>query len=170
MHPRRRLRPPRRNGPNCKKTNTRWPAVSAPEDFPPYAWETTLSKPFDAIVGKILPSIGAPLPPGLNMNGSFEGKNFWGIEFDDRFAVMKCAGLIPEQHNYSIVLKNNQATVTIQSTTKPVVLAVKLDGTLVGTGYITEKEFERDFARLDETNFLTPSPILWAAWGRRAGA
>jgi len=53
------------------------------------------------------------------MSGSFDGKDFWRVEFDDRFAMMKCAGMVPEQHKYLIVMRNNQAVVTIQSTPKP---------------------------------------------------
>jgi SAM-dependent methyltransferase len=33
--------------------------------------------------------------------------------------------------------------------------------------YLTEQEFDRDVARLDDTDFMTPSPIMWTAWGRR---
>jgi hypothetical protein len=94
----------------------------------------TLSKPFDAIVGQLLPSIGGPIPPGPNMNGAFDGKDFWRVEFDDRFVMLKCAGMVPDQHNYSIVMKNNQAVITIESTPKPIVLTMKQDGTLAGTG------------------------------------
>ncbi|HYA89673.1 MAG TPA: methyltransferase domain-containing protein [archaeon] len=33
--------------------------------------------------------------------------------------------------------------------------------------YISPEQFEEDVARLDDPNFLMPSPILWAAWGRK---
>jgi hypothetical protein len=78
----------------------------------------TLSKPFDALIGKMLPSIGGPIPPGPNMSGAFAGSGSWRVEFDDRFVMMNCAGLAPEQHGYSIVFRNNEAAVTIQSTPK----------------------------------------------------
>ncbi len=94
----------------------------------------TLSKGFGDLIGKMLPSIGGPIPPGPNMSGAFAGSGSWRIEFDDRFAMMDCAGLAPEQHSYSIVFRNNEAVVTIQSTPKPVALTVKADGTLVSSG------------------------------------
>jgi hypothetical protein len=94
----------------------------------------TLSKPFDALLGQLLPSVAGPIPPGPNMNGAFDGKDFWRVEFDDRSVMLKCAGMVPDQHSYSIVMKNNQAVITIESTPKPIVLAMKQDGTLVGTG------------------------------------
>jgi SAM-dependent methyltransferase len=38
---------------------------------------------------------------------------------------------------------------------------------MIGAGYITEEGFKQDMARLDDPSFIMPSPILWAAWGRR---
>jgi hypothetical protein len=39
---------------------------------------------------------------------------------------------------------------------------------MIGAGYITEQEFEEDLLRLDDPDFLMPSPIMWAVCGRRA--
>lgn len=33
--------------------------------------------------------------------------------------------------------------------------------------YITPQQFEEDIARIDDPDFVMPSPILWSAWGRR---
>ena len=38
---------------------------------------------------------------------------------------------------------------------------------MVDGNYITAQQFEEDIARLDDPDFLMPSPILWSAWGRR---
>jgi SAM-dependent methyltransferase len=38
---------------------------------------------------------------------------------------------------------------------------------MIDAGYITEEEFEQDLARLDDPDFIMPSPIMWTAWGRR---
>jgi SAM-dependent methyltransferase len=43
----------------------------------------------------------------------------------------------------------------------------QLQSAMMGAGYITEEEFKQDMARLDNPSFIMPSPILWAAWGRR---
>ena len=32
---------------------------------------------------------------------------------------------------------------------------------------ITREQFERDLARLDDDDFVRPSSVMWAAWGRR---
>jgi len=41
---------------------------------------------------------------------------------------------------------------------------------LLDRGYITEQEFDGDIARLDDPDFVVPSPIMWTAWGRRPSA
>jgi SAM-dependent methyltransferase len=43
----------------------------------------------------------------------------------------------------------------------------QLRADMIKAGYITEDEFEEDLARLKAPDFLTISPTLWAAWGRR---
>lgn len=46
----------------------------------------------------------------------------------------------------------------------------QLRGALLDGSYVTEQEFDQDLARLEDTEFLTPSPIMWTAWGRRPTA
>ena len=46
----------------------------------------------------------------------------------------------------------------------------ELRGSLLDSHSITEKELEQDSARLDDPNFMAPSPIMWTAWGRRPAA
>jgi SAM-dependent methyltransferase len=43
----------------------------------------------------------------------------------------------------------------------------RLRRAMIEAGYITDPEFARDLARLDDPDFLMPSPALWAVWGRR---
>jgi hypothetical protein len=38
---------------------------------------------------------------------------------------------------------------------------------MIAAGYLTEAEFDRDIAALDDPDYFMPSPILWAAWGQR---
>jgi hypothetical protein len=38
---------------------------------------------------------------------------------------------------------------------------------MIDAGYVTQREFEEDIARLDDPTFVMPSPVMWAAWGRR---
>jgi hypothetical protein len=46
----------------------------------------------------------------------------------------------------------------------------QLQDALIGGGLVTEQEFQRDIARLDDPYFTMPSPIMWTAWGRRPTA
>jgi hypothetical protein len=43
----------------------------------------------------------------------------------------------------------------------------QLHRSMIDAGYLTEEEFDRDIARLEDQDFLMPSPIMWTAWGRR---
>jgi SAM-dependent methyltransferase len=44
----------------------------------------------------------------------------------------------------------------------------QLHDEMVRRGYVTEQEFARDLEAVDAHDFVMPSPVLWAAWGRRA--
>lgn len=46
----------------------------------------------------------------------------------------------------------------------------QLRGEMIRGGFITDQEIERDIAQLEDEDFMTPSPIMWAAWGRRPPA
>jgi hypothetical protein len=43
----------------------------------------------------------------------------------------------------------------------------QLHGALIDSSYVTEPEFQEDLSRLDDSSFMMPSSIMWAAWGRR---
>ncbi|GAC1650943.1 MAG: methyltransferase domain-containing protein [Acidobacteriaceae bacterium] len=38
---------------------------------------------------------------------------------------------------------------------------------MIARGYLTEQQFDQDLAGLQDPAFLMPSPVLWAAWGRK---
>jgi hypothetical protein len=38
---------------------------------------------------------------------------------------------------------------------------------LIASGLINEEQLHADLARLDDTDFATPSPIMWSVRGRR---
>ena len=38
---------------------------------------------------------------------------------------------------------------------------------MIDARYVTEEEFDADLARMDAADFMTPSPLMWSAWGRR---
>jgi len=39
---------------------------------------------------------------------------------------------------------------------------------MVSSGLISQEEFEADLKRIDEEDFLMPSPMMWTAWGRKS--
>ena len=42
----------------------------------------------------------------------------------------------------------------------------ELADSILRSGLITQAEFESDMKRLDELDFLMPSPMMWTAWGQ----
>ena len=42
----------------------------------------------------------------------------------------------------------------------------QLHEAMIAGGYVTAEQYERDVAGLSDPDFLMPSPILWAVWGR----
>ena len=38
---------------------------------------------------------------------------------------------------------------------------------IIATGSVTALEFEDDLARLDQEDFMTPSPVMWSVAARR---
>jgi hypothetical protein len=95
---------------------------------------SALMKPFEQVVGSVLPQLTKPLPPGPDAAGNFEGAGRWRMEFDDRWAVVNCGTLVPEQHSYSVMVRNGQAVITIDTEPKSIVLTVRPDGRLTGGG------------------------------------
>jgi SAM-dependent methyltransferase len=43
----------------------------------------------------------------------------------------------------------------------------QLRAQMIDAGYLTQAEFDRDIAALDDPGFFIPSPVLWAAWGQK---
>ena len=43
----------------------------------------------------------------------------------------------------------------------------QLRAQMIAAGHLTQEEFDRDIAALDDPDFLMPSPVLWAAWGQK---
>jgi len=45
----------------------------------------------------------------------------------------------------------------------------ELADSILRSGLISEVEFEADMKRLDQQDFLMPSPMMWTAWGQVPG-
>jgi hypothetical protein len=88
---------------------------------------------FSQMVAQVLPGADKkPQQPGPNMAGAFEGAGHWRLDFIDEGVLVNCAELSPNQESYSLDLKSGHATLTIDTTPRPLVLAVHNDGTISG--------------------------------------
>jgi hypothetical protein len=88
---------------------------------------------FTQMVSQVLPGADKkPQQPGPNMAGVFEGAGHWRLDFIDDGVLVNCAELSPNQQSYSLDLKSGHATLTIDTTPRPLVLAVHNDGTISG--------------------------------------
>jgi hypothetical protein len=43
----------------------------------------------------------------------------------------------------------------------------QLRNSMIDGRYVTRQQYDRDLARLDDPDFMAPSPVLWSAWGRK---
>src|SRR5580692_1245734 len=88
---------------------------------------------FSQMVSQVLPGADKkPQQPGPNMAGVFEGAGHWRLDFIDEGVLVNCAELSPNQESYSLDLKSGHGTLTIDTTPRPLVLAVHNDGTITG--------------------------------------
>ena len=88
---------------------------------------------FSQMISQVLPGADKKTEqPGPNMAGVFQGAGNWRLDFIDQGVLVNCAELSPNQESYSLDLKNGHATLTIDTTPRPLVLAVRNDGTISG--------------------------------------
>jgi hypothetical protein len=40
---------------------------------------------------------------------------------------------------------------------------------MISSGLISREELEADLERINEQDFLMPSPMMWSAWGKKPG-
>ena len=93
---------------------------------------------FGQMISSVLPSAGGKEPtPGPEMAGVFQGADNWRLDFIDNGVLVNCAFLSPNQESYSIVFRSTGAVLTIDTTPKPLVLAIHADGTITGPGPVT---------------------------------
>jgi hypothetical protein len=92
---------------------------------------------FGQMLSSVLPGADKQPEPGANMAGVFEGAGGWRLDFIDGGVLVNCARLSPNQENYSLNFKTGRATLTIDTTPKPLVLTLHADGTITGPGPVT---------------------------------
>lgn len=91
---------------------------------------------FDELTGGLVSSLDkmtAPRP-GLRLSGKYSGSGF-AISFDDKVATVYCGSLQPQPAAYKVE-RAPQIAVNVGIGPKPIVLALKPDGRLVGPGLV----------------------------------
>jgi hypothetical protein len=87
---------------------------------------------FGQMLNSVVQITKGPPPPGPNMAGVFVGSGNWRLDFIDEGVLVNCSFLSPNQENYSLAFRDNRAILTIDTRPKPLVLAVRADGTITG--------------------------------------
>src|SRR5258708_26723751 len=80
-------------------------------------------------------SLKEPIPTGLRMTGDYASTTGFRLIFEAELATMVCRG-VPESMPYAVQITENQALITIQHGSKPVVFSLGADGRLTGSGPI----------------------------------
>lgn len=98
----------------------------------------SLGKLFPDTSGKKLP----PPPAGLRMLGNYADPSGFSIEFRASYAQFGC-GDVAVLETYNVEKRNSQVMITIHNDPKPILLSVRPDGTLAGSGLteINGREF-----------------------------
>jgi hypothetical protein len=100
--------------------------------------KTGLNDMFGGVVGGVL---GSSIPAatsgftGLRMSGDFTAAGIW-ILMSDSGAVVKCGGLIPESHQYTVEPAGDRMLVKIDNAPKQITATFRADGKLVGPGAV----------------------------------
>jgi hypothetical protein len=89
---------------------------------------------FSQMVSQVMPSLAKEPPPGLNMAGVFEGSGNWRLDFIEGGVLVNCSFLSPNQENYRVEFKSGHTVIVVDTTPKPLVLTLMVDGTIVGPG------------------------------------
>ena len=87
---------------------------------------------FSQMVSQVLPSAAKEAAAGPVMAGVFEGAGKWRLDFVDGGVLVNCSFLSPNEETYTIDLKSNHPAIIINTTPKPLMLALHADGTMTG--------------------------------------
>ncbi len=74
---------------------------------------------------------------GPTMAGVFVGAGNWRLDFIDGGVLVNCSFLSPNQESYRMDFANGHASLIVETTPKPLILALHADGTITGPGPVT---------------------------------
>lgn len=88
---------------------------------------------------------------------------------------LRCGRLLPQELQVNgLVNIGAEATVSIWDRNSAGTDLLKMScqelrEPLLASGLISKEEFEADLERVDESDYLMPSPMMWTAWGKKPG-
>ncbi len=71
---------------------------------------------------------------GLRLAGNYPGANGFVLAFLSENVSVSCSELVAASYPYSVKLNGSQVNITVMTTPRPIVLAIRPDGRLVGPG------------------------------------
>lgn len=86
------------------------------------------------MMNAILPGIKKTPIQGIRMSGVYPGENRFGLTFYTDDVQVSCGELVPESHGYTTAVVPTGIRITIASSPAPIVLTLRPDGHLAGTG------------------------------------
>ena len=96
------------------------------------AFGNMISSTLSSLTGTAANAGNAKPDAGPDMAGVFQGAGNWRLDFIDGGVLVNCSFLSPNQESYSLAFRNTGPVLTINTTPKPLVLAVHPDGTITG--------------------------------------
>jgi hypothetical protein len=93
---------------------------------------------FGQMISSVLPSTASKeASAGPTMAGVYQGAGGWRLDFIDDGVLVNCSDLSPNQQSYTLEFKSDRTSLVIDTTPKPLVLAFRADGTIIGPGPVT---------------------------------
>jgi len=101
------------------------------------AFGNMISSTLSSLTGTAANAGNAKPDAGPDMAGVFQGAGNWRLDFIDGGVLVNCSFLSPNQESYSLAFRNTGPVLTIDTSPKPLVLAIHPDGTITGPGPVT---------------------------------
>src|ERR1041385_3115714 len=95
-----------------------------------------IGKSFTGMISAVLPGLPLKSAPirGIRMSGVYPGEGKLGFTFYNDQVTVGCSDIVPESHNYTVAVAPSGLRITIDNAPRPVVLTLRPDGRLQGSG------------------------------------
>ncbi len=93
-----------------------------------------LGNSFMGLVGAVAPGLKKAPIQGIRMSGGYPGEGKFGLIFGNESVTLTCADLVTTSPSYATAVTGEGLRITIATGPKPMVLTVRADGRLAGSG------------------------------------